>query len=122
MQVRAILEAACDLKSEGVDAIPEIMIPLVGLEAELTQLRELVVGTAEQVLAERDMRVGYTVGTMIELPRACVVADTLAPHADFFSFGTSRVTMPAASCPPTSRRRCWIATPSSKWIARASAG
>ncbi|MFA7297909.1 MAG: putative PEP-binding protein, partial [Dehalococcoidia bacterium] len=92
IQAQAIIEAACDLKTQGVDVHPEIMIPLVGMEAELKQLRAQVTEVAERVMAERRTRVEYTIGTMIELPRACVVADTIAQHADFFSFGTNDLT------------------------------
>ncbi|MEZ4554547.1 MAG: pyruvate, phosphate dikinase [Dehalococcoidia bacterium] len=92
VQARAILEAACALKAEGVDVIPEIMIPLVGIEEELERVRALVVATAEEVIAGHGTAVEYTVGTMIELPRACVVADAIAKHADFFSFGTNDLT------------------------------
>ncbi|MBM4410630.1 MAG: pyruvate, phosphate dikinase [Chloroflexi bacterium] len=92
IQVRAIMEAACTLKAEGVDVHPEIMIPLVGVEAELAELRELTIETVEQVQRERGVEVAYTVGTMIELPRACVIADRIALHADFFSFGTNDLT------------------------------
>ena len=91
-QAQAIIEAACDLKAAGVDVMPEIMIPIVGLEAELKQLRAQVTEVAERVITQRGTRVDYTIGTMIELPRACMVADKIANHADFFSFGTNDLT------------------------------
>jgi pyruvate,orthophosphate dikinase len=91
-QVRAIIEAACNVRADGIDAIPEIMIPIVGLEAELKRMRALSVETADAVLAEKGTKLAYTVGTMIELPRACVIADEIARHADFFSFGTNDLT------------------------------
>jgi pyruvate,orthophosphate dikinase len=93
MQVRAIAEAACDvMKSTGEKLIPEIMIPLVGMEKEIETLRELTVSTVEKVQKERGVKFDYLVGTMIELPRAAVVADAIADHADFFSFGTNDLT------------------------------
>jgi len=92
VQVRAIMEAACDLHREGIEVAPEIMIPIVGIEGELEELRRLTEQTAEQVIAERGAKIPYTVGTMIELPRACVIADRIARHADFFSFGTNDLT------------------------------
>jgi pyruvate,orthophosphate dikinase len=91
-QVRAIMEAACNVKSGGLTPMPEIMIPIVGIEEELRRMRELTVETADAVLAEKGVVVEYTVGTMIELPRACVIADDIARHADFFSFGTNDLT------------------------------
>ena len=91
-QVRAVIEAACNVRADGIDAIPEIMIPIVGIEAELERMRALAVDTAEAVLAESGTKLEYTVGTMIELPRACVIADEIAQHADFFSFGTNDLT------------------------------
>ena len=95
VQARAIFEAACDLAAEGVEVLPEIMIPLVGVEEELRRLRALVVAVAERVAGERGVRPGYLVGTMIELPRACLVAGRIAAHADFFSFGTNDLTQSA---------------------------
>jgi pyruvate,orthophosphate dikinase len=92
VQVEAIIEAACDLHADGLDIKPEIMIPLVGLETELEQVRGLVHGTVARVLAARGQRMEVTIGTMIELPRACMVADRIAVHADFFSFGTNDLT------------------------------
>ncbi len=92
VQTQAIIEAACALRAEGVDARPEIMIPLVGTAEELARLRERVATVATRVTAERGVDLEYTIGTMIELPRACVTADRIAPHADFFSFGTNDLT------------------------------
>ena len=92
VQVRAIMEAACDLHAEGIEVAPEVMIPLVGIEAELEELRQLTEETADQVLRERGATILYTIGTMIELPRACIIADRIAQHADFFSFGTNDLT------------------------------
>jgi pyruvate,orthophosphate dikinase len=96
-QVRAIFEAACELAREGRRVIPEVMIPLVAIPGELERMRNLVVEAAEAVIEEysRDGRrpdVRYTVGTMIELPRAALLADQISPHADFFSFGTNDLT------------------------------
>ncbi|HEX8947897.1 MAG TPA: pyruvate, phosphate dikinase, partial [Dissulfurispiraceae bacterium] len=92
MQVQAIMEAACELAKEKVKVIPEIMIPLVGHVKELELLRKLTVETAGRVQKEYGVKVPYTVGTMIELPRACVTSDEIAAQADFYSFGTNDLT------------------------------
>ena len=93
MQVAAILTAACEVKKRtGVAPIVEIMIPLVGFEDELRWLRDHVLDVAESVFTDQGMRVEYHVGTMIELPRAALVADEIARQADFFSFGTNDLT------------------------------
>ena len=92
MQVRAILEAACIVKKEGIDVHPEIMIPLVGTRKELEDQAREVRETAESVFAEQAVTVDYLVGTMIETPRAALVADEIAAVAEFFSFGTNDLT------------------------------
>ncbi|HLF77264.1 MAG TPA: pyruvate, phosphate dikinase [Dehalococcoidia bacterium] len=95
-QVRAIMEAACFLKREGIVVLPEIMIPIVGIEEEFKRMRELAVETAERVIAETGVQVAYSVGTMIELPRACMIADDIVrDDAEFFSFGTNDLTQTA---------------------------
>jgi pyruvate,orthophosphate dikinase len=92
MQVRAIMEAACELSKQKVKVIPEIMIPLVGHVNELKLMRELTVKVIEEVQENYKTKVNYTVGTMIELPRAAITADEIATQADFFSFGTNDLT------------------------------
>lgn len=92
MQARAIMEAACELTKEGIKVLPEIMIPLVALEEELSMIREWVVDECTKVQDEMGVKLEYLVGTMIELPRACLVADKIAEHAQFFSFGTNDLT------------------------------
>ena len=92
MQARAIIEAALNLKAKGVDARPEIMVPLVGTVAELKNQSAIIRATAEKVFAERGDRIDYQVGTMIEIPRAALTADHIAAEADFFSFGTNDLT------------------------------
>jgi pyruvate, orthophosphate dikinase len=92
MQVRAIMEAACDLKVEGVDARPEIMIPLVGMLTELQAVKAELEPVAETVQREKGVRVEYKFGTMIEVPRAALVAGEIAQDAEFFSFGTNDLT------------------------------
>ncbi len=92
MQVRAIIEAACEVQGEGKKVLPEIMIPLVSTSGELALQKQLVHETAEKVMGEHGVTVNYTVGTMIELPRAALTAGKIAEHADFFSFGTNDLT------------------------------
>jgi len=92
MQARAIIEAALNLKAKGIDARPEIMVPLVGTVAELKNQKTIICDTAEKVFAEKGDRIDYLVGTMIEIPRAALTADHIAAEADFFSFGTNDLT------------------------------
>jgi pyruvate,orthophosphate dikinase len=92
MQVRAILEAAAELRREGIDARPEIMVPLVGHVNELSRTRGIIERTAQEVLREAGVRVPYKVGTMIEIPRAALTAGEIAEEAEFFSFGTNDLT------------------------------
>jgi pyruvate,orthophosphate dikinase len=92
MQAQAIMEAACELAKLKVKVIPEIMIPLVGHVNELVAMKKIVVETAERLKKVYNVKVAYTVGTMIELPRACVTSDEIAEVADFYSFGTNDLT------------------------------
>ncbi|MBK5258499.1 MAG: pyruvate, phosphate dikinase [Thermoanaerobaculia bacterium] len=92
MQVRAIFEAACDVKKQGIDARPEVMIPLVGTIKELQLTAEMVKRVAADVIKEKRVDVPIIVGTMIEIPRAALIADQLATVAEFFSFGTNDLT------------------------------
>jgi pyruvate,orthophosphate dikinase len=91
-QIQAIAEAAVAALAEGIDVQPEIMIPFVAMAAELRILRELVCTVFDRVIGEAGVELAYLVGTMIELPRACMVGDRIAEHADFFSFGTNDLT------------------------------
>jgi len=92
MQARAIIQAACDLTKEGIQVFPEIMVPLVSTVAEFKVQKELIQKTAEEVFKEKNTQVEYLIGTMIELPRAALVADKIAQEAQFFSFGTNDLT------------------------------
>ncbi len=92
MQTRAILEAAVDCAARGIPVVPEIMIPVVALSSELAAMRTIVEEVAREVLAEAKAEIAWSYGTMIELPRACLVAGSLAETAEFFSFGTNDLT------------------------------
>ncbi len=92
MQARAIFEAACELARHGKKVIPEVMIPLVGHINEFHNQREVVVRVAQETMKKYKVEIKYLVGTMIELPRACLVADEIATEAEFFSFGTNDLT------------------------------
>jgi len=92
MQARAIIEAALNLKAKGIKAIPEIMIPLIGTVQEFRMQEDIIRSTADKVFEERGDKIDYLVGTMIEIPRAALIADKIAEHAEFFSFGTNDLT------------------------------
>ncbi len=92
MQVQAIMEAACEFHKNGNKIIPEIMIPVVGIYEEIRLLKELTDRKAKEVMQKYGTKLKYLVGTMIELPRACMVADEIAKEAEFFSFGTNDLT------------------------------
>ena len=93
MQTRAVMEAAIEVKQEkGYDIVPEIMIPLVGEKKELKYVKDIVIETAEQVKKEKGSDIEYHIGTMIEIPRAALLANEIAEEAEFFSFGTNDLT------------------------------
>ena len=92
MQTRAILGAACQLKKEGFDPHPEIMVPLIGILYELKQQKEIIQRVAEEVFEEEGVRIEFEIGTMIEIPRAALTADKIAKEAQYFSFGTNDLT------------------------------
>jgi pyruvate,orthophosphate dikinase len=95
MQAEAIFEAACDAVNEGIQVIPEVMVPLVAYAEEFKRQSDLVRKMAERVFARRKVRIDYLVGTMIELPRAALTANEIAETAQFFSFGTNDLTQTA---------------------------
>ncbi|HWP35607.1 MAG TPA: pyruvate, phosphate dikinase, partial [Thermodesulfobacteriota bacterium] len=92
MQVQAIMEAACEVSRERIKAVPELMMPLIFNVHEMRFLKAIAVRVAEEVMQRAGVKVKYSIGTMIELPRACVVADEIAREAEFFSFGTNDLT------------------------------
>jgi len=92
MQTEAVISAACELKKQGVDVKPEIMIPLVGFKSELDFNTEIVRKVAKETMDKYGVQVDYKLGTMIEVPRGAVTADKVAETAEFFSFGTNDLT------------------------------
>jgi pyruvate,orthophosphate dikinase len=92
MQTKAIIEAAINVQNEGIPVKPEIMIPLVGDSKELKFVKHIVTETADKIIAESNINLKYMVGTMMEIPRACLIADEIAKDAEFFSFGTNDLT------------------------------
>jgi pyruvate, orthophosphate dikinase len=92
MQTRAILSAACELKKEGKNPMPEIMVPLIGILYELKQQKEVILSVAKEVFKEEGIEVEFEIGTMIETPRAALTADRIATEAQYFSFGTNDLT------------------------------
>ncbi len=92
MQARAIFEAAAEVKKKGINVIPEVMVPLVGIVKELKLQKDLIIRVAEEVMKERKVKIDYMIGTMIEVPRAAITADEIATEAEFFSFGTNDLT------------------------------
>ena len=92
MQTEAIIQAAINIKKQGIAVKPEIMIPLVGDKKEIKYVKDIITETADKIIKEAGVELKYMVGTMIEIPRACVIADELAKEAEFFSFGTNDLT------------------------------
>lgn len=92
MQTRAIIEAAINVKKQNIEVKPEIMIPLVGDTKEIKYVKDIITKTADKIIKESGIELKYMVGTMIEIPRACIMADEIAKEAEFFSFGTNDLT------------------------------
>jgi pyruvate,orthophosphate dikinase len=95
MQAQAIMEAACNMQKKGVKVLPEIMVPLIGTEHEFNILKVVIDKVAGEVMEKKGVKVKYMVGTMMEIPRACLVADKVAQQAEFFSYGTNDLTQMA---------------------------
>jgi pyruvate,orthophosphate dikinase len=95
MQTRAVIEAAIEVSKRGIKVVPEIMIPLVGEVKELKYIKDFVVKVADEIIKEANVDLKYLVGTMIEIPRATLLADEIAKEAEFFSFGTNDLTQMA---------------------------
>ena len=111
MQTRAILGAACELKKEGYNPCPEIMVPLIGTVQELKQQKSIILATSKEVFAEYGVEVEFEIGTMIEIPRAALTAGQIAEEAQYFSFGTNDLTHSRFST-----RRVLVS--SSRWLLR----
>lgn len=92
MQARAVMEAACNVKKKGIKVFPEIMIPLVGMKKEFELLKQDIIAVVDQVFKDKGVKIPYMIGTMIEIPRAAIIADKIAEGAEFFSFGTNDLT------------------------------
>ena len=92
MQTRAIIEAAINVNKEGMKIVPEIMVPLVGDIKEMKYVKDIITQTADKIIEESGVELKYSVGTMIEIPRAAIIADEIAKEAEFFSFGTNDLT------------------------------
>ncbi|RLE45402.1 pyruvate, phosphate dikinase, partial [Candidatus Woesearchaeota archaeon] len=92
MQTKAIFEASCELVKQGIKVMPEVMIPLIGTVKEFTILKKLVKSKADEIIKSHSVKLDYKIGTMIEIPRACIIADQIAKEAEFFSFGTNDLT------------------------------
>ena len=92
MQTKALIEAALNVSKKGIKVNPEIMIPLIADEKELEYLKDIITKTADKIIKDNDIRLDYKIGTMIEVPRAALIADKIAKNAEFFSFGTNDLT------------------------------
>ncbi len=108
MQTRAVIEAAIEVsKEKGFEIVPEIMVPLVGDKKELKFVKDVIVETAEKVKAEKNSNLVYHIGTMIEIPRAALLANEIAEEAEFFSFGTNDLTQMTFGFSVTTQENSW---------------